>query len=109
MTCAVCQAGSSVLPSRTGAATARDATAEVALARDGISTPSILGWPILLETTTREVLSGGAGVCAKATAGNEIKLKRTRIFMTGCDWRLASCRRERPKTTGSRLRQRQPG
>src|SRR4026209_2898393 len=83
MTCAVCQAGSSVLPSRTGAATARDATAEVALARDGISMPSILGWPRLLETTAREVLSGGTGVCAKARAGKDMKAKRTRFFMTG--------------------------
>jgi hypothetical protein len=112
MTWAVCHAGSSVFPSRTGAVAARVAIAEVAVARDDATPPTAALFSEVDATTRAAVLSGWegtcAGLCASETTGSEMRLKRTRVFINECDWRLTSCGRERPKQRDRRLRQRQP-
>lgn len=85
---AFCQAASSVFPSRTGATVARVATAEVAVAREAISRPSMVDLPGALEANSRAgAFSGCAGICASETAGIAIMLKRTRIFINDVIWR----------------------
>src|SRR5687768_100849 len=66
MICALCHAGSSVLPSSTGGALARVAIAVVAEAEPGA--PS--GLEALDATTRAEALSEREGACAIATAGS---------------------------------------
>ena len=58
MTWAVCHAGSSVFPSRTGAVAARVAIAEVAVARDAATPLTTVLFSELDEMTRAAVLSG---------------------------------------------------